>query len=631
MAEISWGDILVFKMSTKNGVMAIRAMAIWGGITLTVLLVFAGLGVAAETVYAEFYAQQIFPGVRVGTVRLDGLTKSEARESVQKAVDQALAEGLVFVFAGQEARLDISIAGTNPDASRDLIRYDIDKAVEKAYGIGRGDGWRKDVLEQVGARLRPVRFGAEAAVDERSIEEALGIAFKSKIVSAVDASFIFKLQDGAAPEVEIENEKPGVALKTTAALRMLKLQAEVLDFSPIILPEERTSSLLTRRHLEPLKEEAEGFIQRPLLKFTYDGSFHTLPTSTLINLLTVDQTKKELALTLDETRFLEALRKLAPDIEQEAKNGSLDIQDGKIVSFTPGTQGVSIDAAATLKPVLSDWPKKHTFPLETKVTWGSLVGEDPERLGIREIIGVGRSNFSGSPTNRRFNIKKGASKVNGNIIAPGEEFSLLKTLGEIDGANGWLPELVIKENKTIPEFGGGLCQIGTTTFRGALDSGLKITERRNHSYRVRYYEPAGTDATIYDPIPDFKFVNDTQRHILINAYTKGDNAIFEFWGTKDGRQVDPIKPRIYNIASPPPTKLIETTDLEPGKKKCTESAHAGADAEFMYRIAYADGTKHEEVFKSHYRPWQAVCLIGVEKVSEPAPGEEGAGEAVSNE
>jgi vancomycin resistance protein YoaR len=135
---------------------------------------------------------------------------------------------------------------------------------------------------------------------------------------------------------------------------------------------------------------------------------------------------------------------------------------------------------------------------------------------------------------------------------------------------------------------------------------------------VSYYEPAGTDATIYEPSPDLKFVNDTGHHVLINSYVKGDEVVFEFWGTKDGRTVAPIVPHIYNTVAPPAMKLVETLDLAPGKKKCTESAHAGADAEFTYHVTYADGTEHSEVFSSHYRPWQAVCLVGVEKLSEPA-------------
>lgn len=250
-------------------------------------------------------------------------------------------------------------------------------------------------------------------------------------------------------------------------------------------------------------------------------------------------------------------------------------------------------------------------------------------MGIKEIIGVGRSDFSGSPSNRRKNIANGVKKLDGTIVMPGEEFSLLKALGPIVASEGWLPELVIKGNKTVPELGGGLCQIGTTTFRGALASGLPITVRQSHSYRVRYYEPAGTDATIYEPNPDFRFKNDMTTPVLIHVYTTdGDELIYEFWGTRDGRGtqfigqqtvsvVDDLKPSIFNVTSPPPTRLIETLDLKPGQKKCTEVAHAGADTEFTYTVTYANGIKNEQVFRSHYRPWQAVCLVGVEKLSEP--------------
>jgi vancomycin resistance protein YoaR len=179
-------------------------------------------------------------------------------------------------------------------------------------------------------------------------------------------------------------------------------------------------------------------------------------------------------------------------------------------------------------------------------------------------------------------------------------------------------ELVIKGDKTTPEYGGGLCQVGTTTFRVALNTGLPIIERRNHSYRVSYYEPAGTDATIYDPSPDLKFVNDTAGHILIQTKITGNTLRFEFWGTSDGRQVTQTKPEIYNITQPGPTKIVETQELAPGQKKCTESAHAGADTVFYRTITYMSGEKKEETWKSHYVPWQAVCLVGVEKPAEPS-------------
>jgi vancomycin resistance protein YoaR len=323
---------------------------------------------------------------------------------------------------------------------------------------------------------------------------------------------------------------------------------------------------------------------------------------------------------LDVTALQRDLPIIAPQVEKAAKEGSLVITDGRITSFVGGTAGLMIDVEAMRQSILTDWSiTTSTLPLLVRVIPAKLAGEDPKRLGIHELIGVGRSNFSGSPTNRRKNIAHGVELVHATILQPGEEFSLLKTLGPIDEEHKWLPELVIKGNKTLPEFGGGLCQIGTTVFRGALDSGLPIVERQNHSYRVRYYEPAGTDATIYDPKPDFRFLNDTGAPILINGYIeKNDEVVFEFWGTKDGRVSERTDPRIYNVTAPPATKLIETLDLEPGKKKCTETAHAGADAEFTYTVTYANGEVKKEVFRSHYRPWQAVCLIGVEKLSTPS-------------
>ena len=247
-------------------------------------------------------------------------------------------------------------------------------------------------------------------------------------------------------------------------------------------------------------------------------------------------------------------------------------------------------------------------------------------LGIKEIIGTGHSSFRGSPKNRRHNIRTGAEAVNGTLIKPGEEFSLIKTLGEINKETGYLPELVIKDNKTIPEYGGGLCQIGTTLFRATIASGLPVTQRRNHSYRVSYYEPAGTDATIYDPWPDYRFINDTKKHILIQYRIEGDDLYFDFWGTKDGRIATSTYPTIYNITRPEAEKIIETLDLKPGEKKCTEHAHNGADAYFDYKVEYSKNNPpldkedekdliRETRFKSHYSPWREVCLLGVEKLS----------------
>jgi vancomycin resistance protein YoaR len=173
---------------------------------------------------------------------------------------------------------------------------------------------------------------------------------------------------------------------------------------------------------------------------------------------------------------------------------------------------------------------------------------ESNNLGINELIGEGISSFKGSPNNRRHNIAVGLEKFKGIIIPPGQEFSFNQNLGPVTAEAGFLPELVIKGSEgTIPELGGGLCQVSTTVFRAAMAAGLPITDRRNHAYAVQYYSPQGTDATIYPGSADLKFVNNTPASVLIWTYEKDANTlIFDFYGTKDGRKVTLEKPVVYD-------------------------------------------------------------------------------------
>jgi vancomycin resistance protein YoaR len=213
--------------------------------------------------------------------------------------------------------------------------------------------------------------------------------------------------------------------------------------------------------------------------------------------------------------------------------------------------------------------------------------------------------------------------LNGLLIAPDETFSLLNALKPFETENGYLPELVIKGDKIQPEIGGGLCQIGTTTFRAAMNSGLPIVSRSNHSLVVSYYnDPAngnpGTDATIYDPAPDFQFKNDTGHYLLFQAEMDEttQNLRFTFWGTSDGRKGSYTPPTVIRWIGVGDPINTETLDLEPGEKKC-QSAHVGADTTFTYSVVRPDGTVETTGYPSHYRPLPEICLVGVEELSTP--------------
>lgn len=614
-------------------------MLTWAGIAAGVVVLLAGLGAFALVGYARLYEHRIFPGVRVLGVRLDGLTEQEARTTLERAVDAALKDGLRFRYESSSEGMarDLTLQSTtvapgDPDASLDLVRYDLGPAAAAAMSYGRTGSPIANAFAEWRARIHPVHLDASITLAEDQIRRGIMEEIEGLFPPVKNARLAIRVT-GDVIETSVVPEEAGRTVDLDIALQTLRHQSETLAFSPIVIRDRAMAPTVTAAHAEAVRDAVpDALAHAPFTLTTDTDDTFEVTKATLATWLGVELVNNTPMLTIPLDHFKAGIRTLAPHLEKTAKEGTLVTENGRIVRFEAGTEGIAINDEATRAPLLAFLQVPPTealqdFPIVVTRTEPALAGRDPETLGIREIIGIGRSDFSGSPTNRRKNIALGVSKVNGTLIPPGGEFSMLETLGEFTYEAGWLPELVIKGNKTVPELGGGLCQIGTTAFRAALASGLPITQRRNHSYRVRYYEPAGTDATIYDPAPDFRFKNDTAYHVLIHAYTVGDEVIYEFWGTEDGREtlfrgaeevttVDALKPRVYNVTSPPPTKLIETLDLPPGQKKCTESAHAGADTEFTYVVTYADGTTNEQSFTSHYRSWQAVCLVGVETLSE---------------
>jgi vancomycin resistance protein YoaR len=238
------------------------------------------------------------------------------------------------------------------------------------------------------------------------------------------------------------------------------------------------------------------------------------------------------------------VKTLAGKIDATSTEPALTIQENRAVEFIPPQTGRKTDLFQStldaLKALEQDQPVTALAVIET-APHASLAQQN--NFGINELIAQGTSNYSGSPKNRIHNIQVGVEKMKGIIIQRGEEFSFNKYLGPVDGQHGFLPELVIKKSGTVPEFGGGLCQVSSTTFRAAMAAGLPITQRRNHAYAVSYYAPQGTDATIYPGVVDLKFVNDTPGAILVWPYLKDKNIlVFDFYGTKDSRQVTLEKP-----------------------------------------------------------------------------------------
>lgn len=276
-----------------------------------------------------------------------------------------------------------------------------------------------------------------------------------------------------------------------------------------------------------------------------------------------------LKVTTKSTPDTEASKKFIADLSEKVNRDPVDVQfsvtDGQVVIAEPERMGRRLDAEQSLalltNALQNATSESVTVKLVTVAEEPKLVAADRERLGLKELIGEGSTNFSGSSKSRIYNIKRSLEQFQNLVIAPNEEFSFIKYLGDVDGENGYLPELVIKNNQTTPEFGGGICQVSSTVFRAAIYSGMKITARRNHAYPVHYYAPYGMDATVYVPKPDLTFVNNTPGAILVQSSIEGTKLTFRFYGTSDRRTIKVDGPHILEHNPDGSMKTVFTQEV----------------------------------------------------------------------
>jgi len=565
------------------------------------------------------YRDNIYPGVTVGSLDLSGLSINDAQDLLNKKTSKIVNDGFTFQYGNKKASINASISSFDADLSYPALIFDVDGMINQALAYGQP----KNFFNYIIFRLKPQSDKIVKPIytlDEQKIKSSLSDSFKELNIPAVNSSFSISETNG---ELQTNPEQLGKEINFDLALSEIKTNLDSLNNPVITIKTQSQYPDVKSTDLSGLENQAKQIIGQGGLELIFnDINEGTSTTETwsikperLLSWISVYKEQSGLSLSLDKDKIKQYLTlNVSPKVDLEAIRPRFEINNGKVINWQTGVSGRQIDLEASANKINDDFLSGNKeINIITKEVTDNADLSSVNNLNIKEIIGTGHSNFAGSPANRRKNIQVGATAVNGLLLAPGEEFSLVKNLGDVSEKTGYLPELVIKGNKTLPEFGGGLCQIATTLFRSALASGLPITERHNHSYRVAYYEPAGMDAAVYIPQPDVKFINDTGNYILIQSRIIKNDIYFDFWGTKDGRTATTTTPTVYNIVKPEPAKYIETTDLPAGQKKCTEKAHNGADAYFDYKVTYpvnSTSTPINKRFSSHYVPWQEVCLIG---------------------
>lgn len=580
-------------------------------------LLISGTGIY---IWAQGFEDRIPPNVSIAGISYENLTPEQAGTDLQARVDELITGGVEVQVRDETYLLPLAtLVGTD---LQEYVEFDVDQALETAMAA-HSENRLENAYAMLMSLREPTVIPVNVEIQEDIIQELILEAFPDLETLSISASYeITALADGwnihivdgsSGTEFQWEDFFLELTDNFQTQLSNASIELALMDQEPRVEAYEAAAQV----------EDIEAALSSAPYVFSFEEENDTwqLSANELVSMiLPGEDALPTIDLELFDTWFAE---EIASDIDQASTDARLHIENGRVVDFVGSQQGRAVNAEDARYQMMGRVATADPTPitLTVDVEDPAITTADVNDLGITEILGTGTSSYAGSPSNRRANIQNGVDLLDGLLIAPGETFSLIDALAPFTYENGYLPELVIKGDSIEPEMGGGLCQIGSTTFRATMNAGLEVTERRNHSLVVSYYnDPSnglpGTDATIYEPAPDYKFTNDTEHYVLFQAenLTATSELRFTFWGTSDGRQGSYTAPVVHRWIPVGPTQYIETTDLDPGVEEC-QYEHIGADASFTYTVVRPTGEIDETVFESHYRPLSRICLVGVEELS----------------
>jgi len=585
------------------------------GVTLfLVLIIIWTLG------YQLLYAGRIFPGVSVAGVDLSGLTSSDAAVR--------LSERLSYPINGKVLFRDGEKAWVATPAQLGMV-FDPSSSAMTAYRLGRSGGLFGALSGQIRAGGPGVHVPPVIVFDQR-----VAFQYLNQISTQINQPVVEASLNLEGTNVVAQPGQVGRELKLDATL--IYLGAQLQTFSdgevPLVVQEIQPQIL----DVSAQADTARQILSQPLTLVIPNASEansgpYVYNVEIIANLLTVQrvqndggQTSVQVALRPDGLRDL--LVPLKNQVDRLPSNAKFIFNDQtrQLDLIENSSVGREMDVGASIVAINEAIGRgEHTIALVVNEAQPKIAGTATgEELGIRELVSSQTSYFYGSSEERIQNIQAASARFHGVLVAPGETFSMGAHLGDVSLENGFAEALIIYGGRTIKGVGGGVCQVSTTLFRAVFFGGYPIVERYSHAYRVSYYEMtasggvdsslAGMDATVYFPLVDFKFTNDTPYWILMETYVDvgARTLTWKFYSTSDGRTVTWETTGTTNVVSAPEPVFEVNNELSKNQIKQVDWAANGADVN-VTRTVWRNGSVYfQDNVSTHYEPWQAVCQYG---------------------
>ncbi len=581
---------------------------------------FLAIFVAWALGYQLLYAGRIFPGVAVAGVDLSGLPPSDAALKLNQALSFPVSGRIVFRDGG-----DVWLASP---VELGMV-FDASNSAQAAYRLGRSGNPFRALSDQMRARRRGASVAPVIIFDQR-----LAYAYVNNLAASINRPVVEASLKIEGTNVVAQAGQVGRMVDVDGTLVFLSAQLQAFRDAEVPLVVRETPPLIV--DVSAQEAAARQILSAPLQLILPnpapgDPGPWIFEPSIVAGLLTVKRVdhdgRAEVQVGLEGGAFAKLLIPVAAQVDRKSRNAKFYFDDDtrQLVLIENSSIGRATDVPATIAAVNDALLRgEHSVALAIKEEQPAIADTaTAESLGIRELVSAQTSYFRGSNAERMQNIEIAAKQFHGIFVAPGETFSMGAALGDVSLDNGFTEAWIIYGGRTIKGVGGGVCQVSTTLFRAAFFGGFPIVERHSHAYRVSYYEQtssgrdpnlAGMDATVYFPLVDFKFVNDTPYWLLMETYFNptAQSLTWKFYSTSDGRSVTFEASGPRNIVPAPPPLFELNPELKTDEIKQVDWAADGADAAIVRTVWKNGAVYFTDTFSTHYEPWQAVCQYGPE-------------------
>jgi vancomycin resistance protein YoaR len=541
-------------------------------------------------------------GSEIAGVDVSGLTPGQARSLLEKRSRELASVPVVFTAAGKHWRV-------RPNAV--VVDADWGAAVEAAQRQGEGFGPFRG-FKRLGVRV----FGGEVAPTSRVYESAVD-AYMARFARRVDEASVEPSLVLRGSEPEILPGRNGRLLDRAAAEKVFVQALTALSRKPVAVPLKVDRTRLAPRDLVGAKVKAETALSGPADVAYGPGGWHltVAKITRLLKLPSNGDTELRLAGPRAD-RFFSNLKKR---VDHAPKDASFAVSARNIVRVVPAQPGRAVDMQATTRNLMAALLSPTTRKADLAVTTASpeRTTRDARAMGITGLVGAYET-FYGGVANRIHNVQLVARMIDNHYIAPDEEFSFNGTTGDRSESKGFLEAPVIINGELKTGLGGGVCQVSTTTFNAAYESGLPITDRTNHALYISHY-PQGRDATVNYPDTDLKFVNDTGHWLWLRTFVSSSSLTVALYGAPQHRKVESeVSPLV--VTRQPPVKRVPDSNLATGVTVLAESGSPSRSTSVRRKVFNSSGKLlYDHTWYSAYSAEPRVIRYGTKPKPEPPP------------